>query len=97
MNVTDMKKVEANRSLSFKTVTGYIVFDDCAVATKLTKYGPEKMKEDIILTDNKDQIFLNIWENTLLTSHAPSCICQGSPHLINLYHYLHHLALTLVK
>ena len=30
-----VRKVEAIRSLSFKTVTGYIVFDDCVMATKL--------------------------------------------------------------
>ena len=59
VNLVDVKKVEVHRSLSFVTGTGYIVFDDCATATKLIKYGLAKMKEDIILADNNDQIFLN--------------------------------------
>ena len=70
MNVAEVKEVEVNGSLSFVTVTGYIMFDDRAMATKLTKYGPAKMKEDIFLAENNNQIFLNAWENTFVKLHT---------------------------
>ena len=70
INVADVKIVELNGSLSFVTVTGYIAFDLCAMATKLTKYGPAKMREDIIMAGNNYQIFLNVWENTFVKLHT---------------------------
>ena len=69
MNAADVKKKEVNGSLSFVTVTCYIVLDDCAMATELSKYGPAKMKDDIIMTENNYQIFLNAWENKFVKLH----------------------------
>ena len=40
------------------------------MAAKLTKYQPEKMKEDIILAENNNQIFLNGRENMFLKLHT---------------------------
>ena len=36
----------------------------------ISKYGLAKMKEDIILADNNDQIFLNAWENIFVKFHT---------------------------
>ena len=65
MNVADVKKVEVNGSLSFVTVTGYTAFGGCVMATKLTKYGPAKMNNDIIMAENNYQMFLNAWEKNV--------------------------------
>ena len=58
-----------NKSLPFETVTGYIVFDDCAIAIKLTKCGPAKLK-NICLADDNYQIFLNAWETAFVKLHT---------------------------
>ena len=71
LDAIDSKEVKSNSSqeMNVETVTGYIVFDDCAIAIKLTKCGPAKLN-NICLADGNYQIFLNSWETAFVKLHT---------------------------